>query len=1016
MIAGHDRLATPKPFPDRRDYLFGREPDLEVLSARVRFKGLTAVAARPQMGKSWLLTELARRLSEDHEPRHLVGFAESAGETPDLLLRTVIDLYARWLSDAGYGQQAEMVWEQQKPNLLPGVAKTVARIFKEIAGKAAKPVAVAVEDAINGLIAADQTLKTGGVQLPTLSYEQARDLVGAVATISDRPIALFLDQWEKSPDVARESKTLDAFIRHLEDWPHCHVFLALRPEEPAYGTVRKLVASLVGPVELYPLEPMQLADPAERARLVRYLQRDVGAAARADDETLLDLVDGYPGVLYQWTNDYQRTHMRSRADLKRVAADAQAYRFWELDERLPKLTGDDRRLAIRLALVPLGGGPIWSAIKAEVLDGLDAGLIDDLRLANVLESADPPGFGHPKRWEVARACLLRRLPNSVRDEAAALIPRLAARVREPSPAIVANVAVLSGLLPIARYLKLDHLPVALCQSAASMFRAFDEDDHALLLGAKQAETPQFRPVTPLLSMGLVNSLIHAHAIQDLTRRDALLATLRALAAAHPGDFAVRENLAIGLLIALNHAKVEQDIARRDALLAELRALAAARPEDPAVREQFAGGLFNTLNHAKDEQDLARRDALLSELQALAAAHPEDAAVRTQSAMGLFNTLIHANDEQDLARRDVLLGELRTVATAHPEDVTVRERLVRGLFNTLNEANAKRNLARRDTLLGELRALASLHPSDVTVRAWLARGLLNTLNHANDEQDLARRDILLADLQALFKTHPDDPTVREQLAKALVNVLNRPRDEQDSEWQDELLAELRALFTTHPEDDAVCGALAIALFNTLYHAQGEHPMARRHVLLAELRALAAALPEDATVREQLAMGLCNTLAWVKEEQDLACRDALAELRTLAAEYPGDTAVREWLAKGLYNALVDAKDEQDVARRDGLLDELRALGEAHPEDAAVREPLAKGLFNTLNHAKAEQDLARRDGLLAELRALAKAHPEDAAVREQLARGLAKTMLDAEGEEKPELEAALRAELLALAEAHP
>ena len=119
-------MATPKPFPDRRERLFGRERDLEALSARVRFKGLTAVAARPQMGKSWLLTELARRLSQDHERRHLVGFPV-AGETSDLLLRTVIDLYARWFSDAGYGQQARMVWEQQKPNLLRASRKRSAR-------------------------------------------------------------------------------------------------------------------------------------------------------------------------------------------------------------------------------------------------------------------------------------------------------------------------------------------------------------------------------------------------------------------------------------------------------------------------------------------------------------------------------------------------------------------------------------------------------------------------------------------------------------------------------------------------------------------------------------------------------------------------------------------------------------------------------------------------------------------------------------------------------------------------
>jgi hypothetical protein len=232
-------LATPKPFPDLRERLFGRERDLEALSARVRFKGLTAVAARPQMGKSWLLTELARRLSQDHEPRHLVGFSESAGETPDLLLRTVIDLYARWLSDAGYAQQAKMVWDQQKPNLLPGVAKALGKIFGELAGASTKPVAVAVEDAINGLIAADQSLKSGGVQLPALSYEQARDLVAAVAAISDRPIVLFLDQWEESPDVTREAKALSAFIRHLDDWPRCHVFLALRLDEPAYSMVRE---------------------------------------------------------------------------------------------------------------------------------------------------------------------------------------------------------------------------------------------------------------------------------------------------------------------------------------------------------------------------------------------------------------------------------------------------------------------------------------------------------------------------------------------------------------------------------------------------------------------------------------------------------------------------------------------------------------------------------------------------------------------------------------------------------
>lgn len=79
-------------FGDRREKLFGRQRDVEHLAARIRFKGRTAVVARPAMGKSWLLTELGRTLSDDHDPAHLVGFARSYGQTPDLRLRAVVDL------------------------------------------------------------------------------------------------------------------------------------------------------------------------------------------------------------------------------------------------------------------------------------------------------------------------------------------------------------------------------------------------------------------------------------------------------------------------------------------------------------------------------------------------------------------------------------------------------------------------------------------------------------------------------------------------------------------------------------------------------------------------------------------------------------------------------------------------------------------------------------------------------------------------------------------------------------
>jgi hypothetical protein len=52
-------------FPDRRERLFGRMADIHRFTDRARQPGLTAVAARPLMGKTWTLTEVARLLLDE---------------------------------------------------------------------------------------------------------------------------------------------------------------------------------------------------------------------------------------------------------------------------------------------------------------------------------------------------------------------------------------------------------------------------------------------------------------------------------------------------------------------------------------------------------------------------------------------------------------------------------------------------------------------------------------------------------------------------------------------------------------------------------------------------------------------------------------------------------------------------------------------------------------------------------------------------------------------------------------
>lgn len=154
-------------FPNRSSILFGRNPDLSYLLGRAENKSITAVAGRAQMGKSWLLTELARRLSAPPS-QYVVGFAESLGETTPLLLRAVMDLYTRWLSDSNYWEQAQIAWQQQKKDLVSNVGKAFGNIVEKISKLGPKPaetVGGLVKDTLDGLATANRELLTGGIQL-----------------------------------------------------------------------------------------------------------------------------------------------------------------------------------------------------------------------------------------------------------------------------------------------------------------------------------------------------------------------------------------------------------------------------------------------------------------------------------------------------------------------------------------------------------------------------------------------------------------------------------------------------------------------------------------------------------------------------------------------------------------------------------------------------------------------------------------------------------------------------------
>ena len=250
-------------FRERRHPLFGRQSDLDQLEQRLQTTGLTAVTGRPLTGKSWLLEELAQRQATSGA--RLVGFAQSTREGPDLLLRAVIDLYQRWLAQAGFVDQAQAWWDQNKGRLLPTSAKVLGNVVSEI-GSTAVPASSLISDALHGLVNENKRLSTGGITVPPLQIDQAQELVTSVHQVTRQPVALVLDEWQDSPAPDVEATLLDRFCRDADQWPPCHIVLGIRDEgSEAVNQVHQIEHGRPN-ASLHGLGRLDLSDADERDR------------------------------------------------------------------------------------------------------------------------------------------------------------------------------------------------------------------------------------------------------------------------------------------------------------------------------------------------------------------------------------------------------------------------------------------------------------------------------------------------------------------------------------------------------------------------------------------------------------------------------------------------------------------------------------------------------------------------------------------------------------------------------
>jgi len=562
---------------------------------RAEVKGITAVTGRAQMGKSWLLTEAARRLCEDQKQFH-VGFTE-ASEPTDLFRQAVSDLYSRWLTDSTWAEQAQMVWKQQEKDLVGKVGTIAGTIFSnlsKLAGKPAEAFGGLVQGAFSGMAEINRELVSGPFQLPPLQSDDTRQLLQSVHQISGKPIVLVFDQWEKSPTLEAEAKILDVFLRHLDGWPPCHIIIGTQMTERVKKILRELrESSPPGWVEVYELPQMQLEDTATRMPLLQYVRERVPAARHEDDAQLLEMIAGYPGTLYKWTASYNASK-HSPADLKKLADDANNYRFREFNEITPYLSDAERLVAMRLALISsMRDDNVWKSLRVLVLEGSSSSALDSLLSKGILEVVRPPSFGHPKRAEAMLQWFSTNNEEEFAEVAQSLVLSLSGQINYLSTEEIPFITALASLA--IGNIQLSEEAGALFHISRALFKLEKVAPELLLSAVAVAKRKkELAAVVPLLAIGLLNTLDNAKETEDLELRDASLEALRQLALAYPQDAVARIEWARGMFNTLVAAKDENKPERRDTLLDELRRLTSAYPDTVSVREDLAKGLYSAL--------------------------------------------------------------------------------------------------------------------------------------------------------------------------------------------------------------------------------------------------------------------------------------------------------------------------------------------------------------------------------------------------------------------------------------
>ncbi len=722
--------------PDHCSRLYGRKKDMDYLLGRISSKGITALAGRPKMGKTWLLEELARQHSGSG---YLVGYNECRGEH-DQVLRTLSNLYSSWLAEAKNSDQAKIILEQNRGQWVGKVGKAIASLLSMALPE---NVGATVRDVFQELATIDANLKNGALNLTTLPYDQALELLTLLSRLtSGKSMILIFDAWEKSSSIKSDKNILEGYLNHIMDWPQCHIFLGIRypefgkPDSDDNGwSSAKELEKLSAMAHCYVLGPMDLSDSDERKQMIHNIKEIVPAASVVSENKLLEMIDGFPGVLDRWFSPSHKLKMQDWHDLECVANNALELRYPEFHYLFSSLTIEQRKLAIRAAVLPRLNSELWGFLREIILDGIAPDAIHELNILNVFEGRDYPFYGHDTRHTAAWKWFASQnaYKSTSRFEVEAMIFALCGKINGPGmenfPYVLAihQMALILADLGLVEMMTLSLsamilLGMGVKKEGGKIFYAIYReaaitDAENLILG--HPETAHL--IASSIAYDYVQNLTDGNyeSAADTINRHANLLKIEECSAIQNLSLAYFDFVIFGI------ERRERPLSKSGVhLLADtLKKVFLINEELPAFRQRYAKYLQICILDNSNLQE--EREQFLNEMRHVAMANVGD-----RDTMAIFVATVAESINMGLA--DEKINELEDLTERFPDETSFQCALGMAFFYLISGAKAQGNITLAFKYLALLRAHLSRHAQNLFLTRIMCRSIGELLDGASGQ--------------------------------------------------------------------------------------------------------------------------------------------------------------------------------------------------------------------------------------------------------------------------------------------